>query len=257
MSPRRNLATPARGNPGHDTRPVRYLSPRGRVVVTGPNPAGVAMSSIVTDRGVERYGAVSQAFHWITAGLVIALLAIGWVADVEADEPGNAAFVWHSSLGVLVFFLALARVVWRLFSPAPALPAAMRGSERVFARTVHVTLYALIFALPLSGWLVASAEGGSVSFFGIASLPQWEPAGGIAPPAVRPQAGNAKRSREQATERASGAAEQRGEFWEDVHEALAYALAALAMLHVLAALKHHVIDRDNVLRSMLPGRRRL
>ncbi len=207
---------------------------------------------------IERYGVVSQAFHWITVGLVIALLAIGWGADVEADKPGNSAFMWHSSLGVLLLALALARIVWRLFTSTPALPARMRLSERVFARTIHVALYALILALPLSGWLVASAEGGSVTVFGIASLPNWQPAAGIAPPAVRPQSGNAERIGEEKTEDSgTRAAEKRGEFSEDIHEFLAYAIAALALLHTLAALKHHFIDRDNVLRSMLPGRRQL
>src|SRR5512146_106188 len=87
---------------------------------------------------VVRYGAVSQVFHWTTVGLVIALLAIGWGADVEADKPGSAAFMWHSSLGVLIFVLALVRVIWRLFTPAPVLPAAMGQGQRVFARAVHV-----------------------------------------------------------------------------------------------------------------------
>ncbi len=212
----------------------------------------------MTSSSTDRYGVISQAFHWLTVGLVIALLAIGWSADVEADKPGSSAYMWHSSLGVIVFVLALARVVWRVFTSSPALPAAMRHSQRVFARTVHVALYALIFALPLSGWLVASAEGGSVSFFGIALLPQWQPAAGIAAPAVRPHPVDAERTGEEETERAgSQAPEQRGEAWEEVHEVLAYAIAALAILHTLAALKHHFIDRDNVLRSMLPGRRQL
>lgn len=92
----------------------------------------------------------------------------------------------------------------------------------------------------------------------VASLPQWEPGGGIAPPAVRPQSEKAARPGGDETERgASGAAEQRGEFWEDLHEVLAFALVALVALHILAALNHHFIDRDNVLRSMLPGRRHL
>ncbi len=205
---------------------------------------------------VDRYGGISQAFHWITVALVIALLAIGWGADVEADKPGSSAYLWHSSLGVLVFVLALARVLWRLFTPAPALPVSMRGSQRAFARGVHVALYALLLALPLSGWLVASAEGGSVSFFGIATLPRWQPAAGVAPPAVRPQSEDAERSEQAAGGAASRGAEQRGEFWEEAHEVLAYAIAALAILHTLAALKHHFIDRDSVLRSMLPARRR-
>ncbi len=143
-------------------------------------------------------------------------------------------------------------MLWRVFTAAPALPVGMRRGERLFARAVHVALYAALFALPISGGLAASAEGGSVTFFGIATLPAWEPLAGVAPPAVRPQSSAPERS-EEAQETG---AEQRGEIWEEAHEVLAYALAALAILHTLAALKHHFIDRDNVLRSMLPLRRR-
>lgn len=207
----------------------------------------------MSSAGNDRYGMTSQAFHWITVGLVIALLATGWGADVEADKPGSSAYLWHSSLGVIVFVLVLARVLWRVFTAAPALPVAMRRGERVFARAVHVALYALLFALPLSGWLVASAEGGSVTFFGVAALPAWRPAAAVAPPAVRPQSAGSERSEEAAQ---GTGTEQAGEFWEEAHEVLAYAIAALAILHTLAALKHHFIDRDNVLRSMLPVRRR-
>jgi cytochrome b561 len=200
-----------------------------------------------------RYGAISQAFHWLTVVLIIALLWTGWGADVEADEPGNSAFFWHSSLGVLVLTLALARLLWRFFTSAPPLPVAMRRSQRMFARAVHVGLYVLLFALPISGWLVASAEGGTVSFFGVA-LPSWQGASGVAPPAARPQS---TESAEKEKGTVSTAGEKRGEFWEEAHEVLAYVILGLAILHTLAALKHHFVDRDNVLRSMLPGRKHL
>jgi len=200
-----------------------------------------------------RYGAISQAFHWLTVVLIITLLWTGWGADVEADKPGNSAFFWHSSLGVIVLILALARLLWRIFTSAPALPVAMRRSQRIFARAVHVGLYLILFALPISGWLVASAEGGTVSLFGVA-LPSWQGASGVAPPGVRPQS---TKSAEKEGGTLSTAGEKRGEFWEEAHEVLAYVILGLAILHTLAALKHHFVDRDNVLRSMLPGRKHL
>jgi cytochrome b561 len=200
-----------------------------------------------------RYGAISQAFHWLTVVLIVALLWTGWGADVEADEPGNSAFFWHSSLGVLVVTLALARLLWRFFMPAPPLPATMRRGQRAFARAVHVGLYVLLFALPITGWLVASAEGGTVSFFGLA-LPSLPGASGAAPPAVRP---HATESEEKDAGTVSTSGEKRGEIWEEAHEVLAYIILGLAILHTLAALKHHFVDRDNVLRSMLPGKKHL
>jgi cytochrome b561 len=203
--------------------------------------------------GSARYGAISQAFHWFTVVLIIALLWTGWGTDVEADQPGNSAFLWHSSLGVLVLILAFARLLWRFFTTAPPLPVAMRRSQRIFARAVHVGLYLFLFALPISGWLVASAEGGTVNFFGVA-LPSWQGASGVAPPAVRP---HFTESAEKEGVTVPTAGEKRGEFWEEAHEALAYVILGLAILHTLAALKHHFVDRDNVLRSMLPGRKHL
>jgi len=200
-----------------------------------------------------RYGAVVQAFHWLTVVLIVVLLWTGWGADVEADEPGNSAFFWHSSLGVLVVTLALARLLWRFFTSAPSLPASMRRGQRAFARAVHIGLYVLLFALPVTGWLVASAEGGTVSFFGLA-LPSLQGASGAASPAVRPHAAE---SDEKDAGTVSTSGEKRGEFWEEAHEVMAYVILGLAILHALAALKHHFVDRDNVLRSMLPGRKHL
>lgn len=180
---------------------------------------------------VTRYGAVSQAIHWITVVLVIVLLLTGLVGHPEADEPGNATFMWHGSLGVLVFLLAIARLFWRHLSRIPELPATMKPAERAIARMMHVAFYVLLFALPVTGWLMASAEGASVDFFGVTALPAWE--FGAAP--------------------GSPAAKERGELFEEVHEVLGYTILVLAILHMLAALKHHFVNRDDVLRSMLPG----
>lgn len=130
----------------------------------------------------------------------------------------------------------------------------MRRSQRIFARAVHIGLYLLLLAVPISGWLVASAEGGTVNFFGVASLPSWQGASGVGPSAVRPQA---TESEEKEAGTVSTAGEKRGEFWEEAHEVLAYIILGLAILHTLAALKHHFVDRDNVLRSILPGRKHL
>jgi cytochrome b561 len=181
----------------------------------------------------SRYGAVSQGIHWLTATLVIVLLISGKVGDIEAEQS-NTLYFWHSSLGITVLLLVIARIIWRFVSPPPALPSTMPAFARMSARALHVLFYALLVALPLSGWLAASAEGGPIAFFGV-TLPS-------------------------ATASAQGPAvgmedEREGEgdeFWEETHEVLGNALLILAILHVLAALKHHFLDNDDVLRRMLP-----
>ncbi len=192
-----------------------------------------------------RYGAVSQAIHWITVVVVVTLLLTGLVGDVDADEPGSAIFMWHGSLGVLVFALAVVRIALSVVSRVPAFPATMNRLERGLARAVHVAFYVLLFALPVSGWLAASAEGASVNFFGVVSLPRYDSAADAPAAATRVD-----------DEHEGGAGERRENLFEEAHEVLGYAILVLAILHALAALKHHVVDRDDVLRSMLPRSRR-
>lgn len=199
-----------------------------------------------------RYGSVSQWLHWTTAALVIVLLGMGNAFDMEADEPGNALYLWHSSLGVLVFVLAAARIGWLLFSRPPALPQSTSRLFRVLARSAHVALYALLFALPVSGWLAASSEGASVPFFGIATVPAWSWVGPIpsdSSVAARGPASSA--SAESAAQRGADTKEGEGVF-KELHEVLGNVLLVLASLHVLAALKHHFVNHDDVLRRMLP-----
>jgi cytochrome b561 len=163
---------------------------------------------------------------------VIILFVTGKITDIEPDHPGNTPFLWHGSLGVLVFLLVIARVVWAFVSPVPALPGTMTRVARLSARSMHVLLYALLLSVPLSGWLVSSSEGASVNFFGVVSIPKW-----------------ASRESQPPTATAQKADE---ELLEEVHEVLGNALVILAGLHALVALKHHFFNRDDVLNRMLP-----
>jgi len=167
-----------------------------------------------------RYGAVSQNIHWLTAALVIVLLVMGKAGDIEAEQS-NELYFWHSSLGIAVLLLVVVRLFWHLISRPPALPSSMSTFARMAARTLHVCFYLLLIALPLSGWLMASAEGAPIAFFGISISSADMGKGGE-------------------------------EFWEETHEVLANALLFIATLHALAALKHHLVDKDDVLRRMLP-----
>jgi cytochrome b561 len=173
---------------------------------------------------------------------VIILLVTGKVTDIEADHPGNLPFLWHGSLGVLVLLLVVARIAWAFVSPAPSLPSSMTRAGRLSARTMHVFLYVLLVALPLSGWLVASSEGASVNFFGVVSLPHWNLRNSPAPTATV--------QGEKVRAKASG--EGGEDSFEEIHEVLGNTLLILASLHALVALKHHFLDRDDVLKRMLP-----
>lgn len=208
---------------------------------------------LVNDR--SRYGSISQWLHWTTAALVIVLLGMGNAFEMEADQPGNALYFWHSSLGVLVFILAAARIGWLLFSRPPALPQSTSRLFRLLARSAHVALYALLFALPVSGWLAASSESAAVPFFGIATIPAWRVAAPIPPnPAVAARGSASSAAAESAARRGADAQEGEGGFGE-LHEVLGNVLLVLASLHVLAALKHHFVNHDDVLRRMLPRSR--
>ncbi len=202
----------------------------------------------------SRYGSVSQWLHWTTVALVIVLLVMGNAFEIETDEPGSAIFYWHSSLGVLVFVLAAARVGWLFFSRPPSLPRTTSRLFRVLARSTHVALYALLFALPISGWLAASSEGAAVPFFGIATVPAWS---GPASMAVTAPEANASIAAGASAQQARGNGEEEEGGFKELHEVLANALLILAGLHMLAALKHHFVDHDDVLRRMLPRSRRM
>ncbi len=172
----------------------------------------------------ERYSGVSQALHWSIALLVFAQLAMGKFFEVEAEESGESLFDLHTAFGLLVLGLMLVRLGWRLTHTVPPLPAATPAGLRLMTKAVHLAFYGLLIALPLSGWALTSVEGDPVTFFGWFAVPALPVSGG----------------------------EAAEDFIEEAHELMGNVLLALAALHVLAALKHHFFDKDNVLRQMLP-----
>jgi len=129
----------------------------------------------------------------------------------------------HKSFGMTVLMLAVLRLLWRLKNAPPALPAGMRPIERVLARATHVAFYVLLFVMPLTGWMMSSAKNYSVSWFGLFTWPNLIP--------KNEAAFNALRS---------------------THDILSAVLFTIAVVHILAALKHHFWNRDNVLLRMLP-----
>src|SRR5205085_10344839 len=129
----------------------------------------------------------------------------------------------HKSVGITILGLALIRLMWRGATPPPPLPDTLRPYERALARFTHAALYFLLFAMPLSGWMMSSARGFPVSWFGFFQLPDLVPKNKALYEALL-----------------------------TTHGTLAVVLAVVVALHVAGALKHHFIHKDDVLRRMLP-----
>ncbi|KQT34643.1 cytochrome B [Sphingomonas sp. Leaf412] len=172
----------------------------------------------------ERYSRVAIAFHWTVALLVVVNLASGIGGD--AVPALGALFPLHKAIGITVLVLTLGRVLWRLGHRPPALPP-LPAWERVAAHATHWTLYALLIVMPLSGWAMASnpERRRPLTWFGAFDIPYLP-----------------------VSKAASGVG-------HEAHELLGWLMLALVLLHVAAALRHHLVLRDRVLARMLPGAR--
>lgn len=175
----------------------------------------------------QRYSRVAIAFHWTIALLVILNLASGLGGDAVAAL--GALFPIHKAVGISVLVLTLARVAWRLAHRPPPLPAHVAGWERAAAHAVHWAIYALLILMPLSGWAMTSnpERRRPLTWFGTFDIPYLpvSPAGaGIG---------------------------------HEAHELLGWTMLLLVVIHVAAALRHHLLLRDSVLLRMAPvlGRR--
>lgn len=172
----------------------------------------------------DRYGLIAQLLHWaVVAGIALQYLWAWRMDEADSMRAEYALVVQHKSIGMTILALVLVRLAWRLCNRPPALPAAMPFWEKGAAGLTHWLLYALILIQPLSGWMYTSAEGYGAEFFGLVDIPGFVPVN-----------------------------DDLADVMEDTHETIAIALPVVIGLHVAAALKHHFIDRDDVLRRMLP-----
>ncbi len=175
-----------------------------------------------------RYTGVAITLHWLAAIGILTALAMGiYMVDLQLSPSKIKLFNWHKWLGMTLLALAALRLLWRLFNPPPPMPATMPAWQRGVAHGVHWALYALFFAIPLVGWAYSSAAGFPIVWFGVLPLPDWVPKD----PAL-------------------------AELLKPVHKWLAYALAALILAHILAVFKHMLMDDDDLLLRMIPGRSR-
>lgn len=181
-----------------------------------------------------RYGTVAMIFHWLIAALLIGNLALGlYFADLPRDHWRSELGQLHKSIGLTVLMLSVLRLVWRLTHPVPPLPAGMNWYLGLAARVTHYVFYFLIIAIPLTGWIFVSASPVPTVFFGLFKWPNlWFMAG-------LPHAQKVPWR----------------ETFNSVHVVLAWASIVLIPLHILAALYHQFIRRDELLLQMLPYRR--
>lgn len=181
----------------------------------------MATAAAMTGQEAARYTRVAVLLHWAIAALIVANLLVGFFHE-DFDKPVRGALMgFHKSTGITILALSLARLAWRLTHRPPAYDAAMKPWEARLARLTHIVFYAMLIALPLSGWLLSSTGsrpiGAWYGLFGIGKLPA--PAG-------------------------------THDLWEQSHGVLGYLMLALLVLHVAGALKHHFEGHRQMIRRM-------
>lgn len=180
------------------------------------------MATIVGSEGFVRYNRVARTLHAAIAVMVIFNLATGIAGD--ALEKMWNPFPLHKGTGIIILVLSLARLGWRLTWTMPEWPATMGQVQRLVAKATHITLYALMIVVPVTGWIMSSANSKyPISIWGLFEWPKLAVAKGSA----------------------------LAEVAHEGHEILGYLMAALVAMHVAAALHHHFVLKDNVLRRMI------
>lgn len=171
----------------------------------------------------NEWGPVAVGLHWLLAILIVGQFALGWAADEAPVSPAKFdLFVWHKSFGVTILLLAALRLAWRLGNPPPDLPSDIPAHEQRLAQVSHILLYTLMLIVPASGWVVADTSRIPFRIFWSIPTP------------------NLMDANKQASELAAG-----------IHKALVVLLVIAVALHVAAALRHHFVKRNDVLRRML------
>ena len=174
------------------------------------------------------YTATAKLIHWLMAALLFGLLALGvYMTELPLSPQKLQLYSWHKWAGVTAFLLLLLRLLWRLKNPPPPLPESMSKTMQWVAHAGHFALYALMVAIPLSGWLMSSAKGFQTVYFGVLPIPDL-----------------------------IGKNKELGQLLAEVHETLAWLLVLLVVGHTAAALKHHFIDKDDILIRMSPDHRK-
>lgn len=182
-------------------------------------------------QGQDRYTTVAIALHWVIAALILTNIVLGLAHDSVSKLIGGQMMWLHKSFGMTVLLLSLFRLVWRLTHRPPSLPSQMPAWEVWLARATHWAFYALMIGLPLTGWVFSSASprNAPIPFFGL----QWPflPLHSLDMVQRKALTGS----------------------WHGYHVILGWVAIALIALHVAAALKHWLFNKDNVLHHMIPA----
>ena len=190
-----------------------------------PSASSAPPVAVAPPAGKTRYDGLAMLFHWVLAIAIIGTFSVGWyMADLPFSMTRLKLFNWHKWAGVTILALSALRLLWRLSHRPPAdLP--MPGWQKLGAHAVHWLLYAAFFAVPLSGWAYSSAAGFPIVWFGVLPLPDFV-----------------------------GKDKELAESLKQLHQFFAYGLGLLVLAHLGAVVKHVFLDKDGLLRRMLPGR---
>ena len=173
---------------------------------------------------MKRYTSTAMLLHWAMAIGLVAMFLFGlYMADLPLSPTKLKYYSWHKWAGVTAFLLVVIRLSWRIANRPPALPESMPRLMQWAAHAGHFALYALMIAIPLSGWLMSSAKGFQTVYFGVLPIPDLLDKN-----------------------------KEIGDLLALVHKSLNLLFIAVLAGHIGAALKHHFIDKDDILTRMLP-----
>ena len=172
----------------------------------------------------QRYTGIAMGLHWLIGLMILISLGVGlYMVELALSPQKLRLYSWHKWAGVSIFMLVLLRCLWRLTHAAPPLPPHIPRWQRVVAESTHYVLYALMIIIPLTGWLMSSAKGFQTVYFGVLPIPDL-------------------------LEKNKALGDTLGL----IHKTLNYTMIGLVIVHIGAALKHHIVDKDDILRRMLP-----
>jgi cytochrome b561 len=181
----------------------------------------------INSSGDSRYTATAIVFHWVVAILVFTMIGLGiYMTDIPKGTPDRAFYYnLHKSIGVTTALLVIVRLWWRAKNPPPLLPSSMPGWEVQASKISHALLYMCLILMPLSGFAASQFTKYGVNYFGLFKIP--------------PMGSENKVFYD---------------LLQGIHGVTAALLMALVVIHVLAAFKHLLINRDKVFQRMVPGK---
>ena len=184
----------------------------------------MATAAAIGSLDPARYSRVAILLHWVIAALIVVNLYLGLFHE-DASKPVRASMMfYHKAIGLTVLALTLLRLAWRLGHRPPPYDVAMNRWEMGLARVTHWTFYFMLFALPLSGWLLISTGGRPISWFGIFAIPALPISHG----------------------------DDAHDLWDSVHVLLGWAMLVLVVLHIVGALKHQLQGHRQIFGRMAP-----